>query len=264
MLGHGTACALAALRWAATARTHGEQRSGRAAARPAHGYPLPPRRSPVDAERAPARSAAPRPPFARQADPAWPRAPSGTTASWPRGGRCCGARETTRSPAASPPTVPASSPPHELGLATWRRPRRLAPPPRSTVVATQMLTNRLAAAGARRPRGRRAVSWDSAPPTPRPVRRPATPPRGRLRRPLLQHTGVSHRAAASGAIRVLEAPKPRLKAVERRLPPRAPSPAPAGTTRPGASGPAGRRADAAPTLTGASSCGSTSRRSSRA
>lgn len=35
--------------------------------------------------------------------------------------------------------------------------------------------------------------------------------------PPLQHYRVSHRVAASGAIRVLEAPKPRLKAIQRRL-----------------------------------------------
>ena len=33
----------------------------------------------------------------------------------------------------------------------------------------------------------------------------------------LQHYRVSHRVAPSGAIRVLEAPKPRLKAIQRRL-----------------------------------------------
>ena len=152
------------------------------------------------------------PPLARQMLALYPRAP----------GR--------PSPRARRPTSPP----------VRRRPRHCsAVPVVHPVVATQMLPNRWRLPVLDGPRRRRVVPATQRRPTSTgsPTRDtwPAAPPTSRL-----QHYRVSHRVAPSGAIRVLEAPKPRLKAVQRRLLARGRRPASRRTTRPGASGPAAR------------------------
>ncbi len=130
------------------------------------------------------------------------------------------------------------------------------------LVATQMLTNRwrlpvlegLGDVAAFLDVEPDDLDWFS---DPRRLARSAADPR-------LQHYRVSHRPAPSGAVRVLEAPKPRLKVIQRRLLDEVVSLI-RRTTRPGGSDAAARCVPMPlPTLTGRSCCGWTSRRSSPA